>query len=230
MKTIGLIGGMSWESTLLYYKIFNEEIKSRLGGLNSAKCIINSVNFAEIEPLMRKDNWSEIAVIITNIAKSLENTGAELLMMGTNTIHKIADHLEKEIHIPLVHIADTTGEAIKHQNLKKVGLLGTKFTMKEDFYKKRLSNNFDIDVVIPNNEDIELINSIIFKELCLGNFKDKSKQEFLRIIDDLQLAGAEGIVLGCTEIPLIIKQIDLKIPMFNTIRIHAEKAINLSFR
>jgi aspartate racemase len=227
MKTIGLIGGMSWESTLEYYRIINEMVKEKLGGLNSAKILMYSVNFAEIAELQHKDEWSELSQILTDIAVKLENGGAEAVLICTNTMHKVADEVQKGINVPLINIIDVTAERIKNKGLKRVGLLGTKFTMEDEFYRKRLEK-YGIQVLIPDEEGREVVHSVIYNELCVGVIKPESKEAYLKIIQDLSSKGAEGVVLGCTEIPLLIKQEDCDIPIFDTTRIHAEAAVKFA--
>lgn len=225
MKTIGLIGGMSWESSLEYYRILNEKVKKELGGLHSAKTILYSVDFEEIKNLQHESEWGKLTEIMIDAAKSLERAGAEMIVICTNTMHKMAPDVENNINLPLIHIADATAQSIKNLKLKKVGLLGTKFTMEQEFYKNRLIEKHNIDVVVPNDDDRNLVHKIIYNELCLGNIKDLSKQEYIRIINNLIQDGAEGIILGCTEIPLLIKQDDVSVPIFDTTTIHAEMAV-----
>lgn len=225
MKTIGLIGGMSWESSLEYYRILNEKVKKELGGLHSAKTILYSVDFEEIKNLQHEGEWGKLTEIMIDAAKSLERAGAEMIVICTNTMHKMAPDVENNINLPLIHIADATAQSIKNLKLKKVGLLGTKFTMEQEFYKNRLIEKHNIDVVVPNDDDRDLVHKIIYNELCLGNIKDSSKQEYIRIINNLIQQGAEGVILGCTEIPLLIKQDDVPIPVFDTTTIHAEMAV-----
>jgi amino-acid racemase len=225
MKTIGLIGGMSWESSLEYYRIINEKVKEELGGLHSAKSIMYSVDFEKIKNLQHEGKWDELTEIMIDAAKTLEKAGADLVVICTNTMHKMANEVENSINLPLIHIADATAELIKNQKLNKIGLLGTKFTMEQEFYKGRLQEKHHIDVVIPNEEDREIVHKIIYNELCLGNIKDSSKNEYVRIINDLVTQGAQGVILGCTEIPLLVKQNDVSVPVFDTTTIHAEFAV-----
>ena len=227
MKTIGLIGGMSWESSAEYYRIINETVKEKLGGLHSAKCIMYSLDFEEIEKLQHRGKWKEATELMIDAAKRIEKGGADFILICTNTMHKMADEVQSNIKIPLLHIADATAEKIISKGLKKVGLLGTKFTMEEDFYKGRLSK-FGLDVIIPEEDEREIIHSIIYKELCLGEIKGSSKEKFKKIIENLVYKGAEGIILGCTEIPLLIKQEDSPVPLFDTTKIHAQSAVELS--
>ena len=228
MKTIGLIGGMSWESSAEYYRIINETMKEKLGGLHSAKCIMYSVDFEEIEKLQHAGKWKEATEVMIDAAKRVEKGGADFIVICTNTMHKMADEVQSSITIPLLHIADATAEKIRSKGLKKVGLLGTKFTMEEDFYKGRLSNTFGLDVIIPEEDEREIAHDIIYKELCLGEIKKSSKKKFKKIIENLVSRGAEGIILGCTEIPLLIKQEDCSVPLFDTTEIHARSAVELS--
>lgn len=223
MKTIGLIGGMSWESTVTYYRIINETIKDRLGGLHSAKCILYSVDFDEIERYQSSGEWGKSAAVLVDAAQALEKAGADFIVICTNTMHKVAPDISERIHIPILHIADMTAIALKKAAIRTVGLLGTKYTMLEDFYKAVLMDN-DIEVVIPDNEDIETVNRIIYDELCLGIISEESKNTYLKIISKLSKEGAQGIILGCTEIGLLIKQSDTDIPIFDTTLIHAEQA------
>lgn len=225
MKTIGLIGGMSWESSLEYYRIINEETKRRLGGLHSAKSLMYSVDFAEIEELQHKGDWETATHMMIDAAKHLENGGADFVLICTNTMHKMAKDVEKAIAIPLLHIADPTAEAIKAQGLTKVALLGTKYTMEQDFYKGRLIEKFGLDVITPNDTDRQTVHDIIYNELCLGEIKTQSKRQFVEIIKRLERDGAQGIILGCTEIGLLIKQADVSLPVFDTTQLHAEAAV-----
>lgn len=228
MKIIGLIGGMSWESSLEYYKIINETVKSKLGGLHSAKCIMYSVDFEEIELLQHQGKWKELTGIMVAAAKNLKSAGADFIVICTNTMHKMAEDIEREAGIKVLHIAEVTGEKIIEKGLKKVGLLGTKFTMEQDFYKKVLKDKFNIDVVIPEEADREVVHKIIYEELCKGILKDTSREKYKEIISKLQAKGAEGIVLGCTEIPLLIKQKDVSVPVFDTATIHGIAAVEFA--
>ncbi len=212
---------MSWESTASYYKIINEKIKENLGGLHSAKIILYSVDFSEIEEYQSKEQWDKSADILSEIAKKLENAGADFIMICTNTMHKVAPQISQKINIPIIHIAKATANEINNNNLCKIALLGTKYTMTQKFYKQTLIDS-NIDVIIPNKQDIEIVNDIIYNELCLGKITNSSKQKFLEIINKLQLEGAQGVILGCTEIGLLISQNDISIPVFDTTRIHAE--------
>ena len=225
MKTIGLIGGMSWESSLEYYRIINEKVKKELGGLHSAQSILYSVDFEEIQILQHQGEWARLTEIMIDVAKNLEKAGADMIVICTNTMHKMADDVQNEITIPLLHIADATAESIQEHGMNKVGLLGTRFTMEQDFYKTRLSDKYGMDVITPGNNDMDIVHKIIYDELCLGRIVESSKQQFLRIIENLVDNGAEGIILGCTEIPLLVKQTDVSVPIFDTTNIHAERAV-----
>jgi aspartate racemase len=225
MKTIGMIGGMSWESSIEYYRIVNEEIKKALGELHSAKSVMVSVDFAEIEMMQREGRWAEATQAMIDAACHVEAGGADFLIICTNTMHKMADEVQKSIGIPLLHIADATGEVVKAQGLRKVGLLGTKFTMEEDFYRGRLVQKHGLSVIIPDAADREIIHKVIYGELVLGRINPASKAEYVRIIENLVKQGAEGIILGCTEIGLLVKDTDSRVPLFDTTRIHALAAV-----
>lgn len=229
MKTIGLIGGMSWESTLSYYQIINEECKKQLGGLHSAKCILYSVDFDEIEACQRAGEWDRCGDILGDAAKRLETAGADFLVICTNTMHKVVPQIQAYTKLPILHIADATANALLQEDIHTVGLLGTTYTMMQDFYKTRLQDK-GIQVLIPNEEQRTIVNSCIFEELCLGDIKETSKQTFLRIIEDLHRQGAQGVILGCTEIGLLVKQEDTAIPLFDTTLIHAQKAIQTALQ
>ncbi|MEK3995353.1 aspartate/glutamate racemase family protein [Psychrobacillus sp. FSL K6-2365] len=224
MKTIGLIGGMSWESSSEYYRLINEEIKNKLGGLHSAKCILYSVDFDEIERYQANGDWENAGHTLGGVAISLEKAGADFIVICTNTMHKVINYIEEKINIPILHIADATANEIKKNNVNSVGLLGTKYTMIQDFYKSRIEAN-DIKVLIPDNEDIEHINEVIYEELCLGKINQTSKEYFKKAIKSLIDKGAEGIILGCTEIGLLIKQEDSAVPIFDTTVIHAIESV-----
>jgi aspartate racemase len=230
MKTIGMIGGMSWESSLEYYRIVNQSINTRLGGVHSARCLLFSVDFAEIETLQRSGQWAEATQAMVAAARSLEAGGADFVVICTNTMHKMADEVEQSIHIPLLHIADAAAEQIKVKGLNKVGLLGTRFTMEEGFYKDRLAQKHGLEVLIPDQADREIVHRVIYEELVLGRIVPQSKAEYLRIIASLVKDGAEGIILGCTEIGLLVKQADCAIPLFDTTPIHAEAAVEYALR
>ncbi len=224
MKVIGLIGGMSWQSSLEYYRIINETIRQRLGDHHSAKCLMYSVDFAEIEILQHQNRWDKATDFMIDAAKKLEKGGADFVVICTNTMHKMAGEVEKSIHIPLLHIADTTAVVINDKDIKRVGLLGTKFTMEQDFYKGRLLDKYSINVMVPDEEDRQAVHDIIYNELCLGKINNSSRQKYIQIINKLVSGGAKGIILGCTEIPLLIKQKDCPVPVFDTTTIHARAA------
>jgi len=230
MKTIGMIGGMSWESSLEYYRIINEAVKELLGDLHSAKSLMYSVDFAEIEVLQREGRWQDATRAIIQAARAVEAGGADFLIICTNTMHKMADEVQKSISIPLLHIADATAEAIQALGLLRVGLLGTQFTMEQDFYRGRLVEKYALDVLIPDRADREIVHRVIYNELVLGKIVPDSKAEYLRIISALAKAGAEGIILGCTEIGLLVSQADSTLPLFDTTRIHALAAVRYALQ
>ena len=223
MKTMGLIGGMSWESTVSYYQIVNQVIKKELGGLHSAKLLLYSVDFQEIADFQEKGEWEKSGDLLAKAALKLENAGADFIVICTNTMHKVAPEIVARINIPLIHIAEATAETLIETGIHKVALLGTKYTMKEDFYKNKIEDA-GIKVLIPEEEDINIVNTTIYEELCLGIISEKSKREFLRIIAKLKEDGAQGVILGCTEIGLLIKAEDTDLPVFDTTYIHALKA------
>lgn len=225
MKTIGLIGGMSWESSVEYYRIINEEVKQRLGGLHSAKCVLYSVDFQEIEICQRNGEWEKTAQILTDAARSLEAAGADFILICTNTMHKVANEIQAGIGIPLLHIADITAQQVLANKIKTIGLLGTKYTMEQDFYKSRLESQ-GIRVLVPKETDRVIINTVIYDELCRGKIIEESRAQYKRIIEDLIEQGADGIILGCTEIGLLVKPEDSNVPLFDTTRIHAAGAVN----
>ena len=227
MKTIGLLGGMSWESTVTYYQIVNDYIKKELGGLHSAKVVLYSVDFAEIEQCQVNGDWEKSADILSTAAQSLEKAGADFIVICTNTMHKVAPQIQTKIGIPILHIAEATVDELKRQSVTKVALLGTKYTMTQDFYKAKLEQS-GITVLIPDEQDIEIVNAVIYDELCLGIISEMSKATYSRIIGNLAAKGAQGVILGCTEIGLLIQQKDTDLPVFDTTRIHATKAANLS--
>ncbi len=230
MKTIGLIGGMSWESSIEYYRIINETAKEKLGGLHSAKSLMVTVDFAEIEKLQHENRWDEAAQILVKCAQDLERGGADFIVLCTNTMHKLADQIIANVNIPFLHIADATAEKIKATGIKKIGLLGTRFTMEHDFYKGRLINNFELDVLIPNEADREIIHRVIYDELVQGKIMDGSREEYKRIMELLIAQGAEGIILGCTEIELLVKQGDSRVLLFPTTSIHAVSAVEYALK
>jgi aspartate racemase len=223
VKTIGLIGGMSWESTVTYYQIINEVIKSKLGGSHSAKILLYSVDFHEIEECLVKQDWDKGADILTHAAKALELGGADFIAICTNTLHKVVPLIEQHISIPILHIADATADELEKNNIKTIALLGTKYTMTQDFYKDRLLQR-GFEVIIPEEKDIEVVNSVIFNELCMGVIKQESKNEYIRIINSLADRGAQGAILGCTEIGLLVQQKDTAVNVFDTTEIHATRA------
>ncbi|WP_272670631.1 aspartate/glutamate racemase family protein [Providencia sp. PROV147] len=228
MKTIGLIGGMSWESTLLYYQQLNEGIKQHLGGLHSAKIILYSVDFAEIEHYQANGQWDLAAQCLAEAGNRLKLAGADFLVLCTNTMHKVATAIEMETNLPLLHIADATGERIVQYGLKKIGLLGTSFTMEQPFYKDRLTNKFNLDVLTPNLDERKIIHEIIYNELCLGKINQASKKEYQRVMSSLVQQGAEGIIFGCTEITLLVNEKDTTAKVFDTTAIHAQKAVEIA--
>ena len=228
MKTIGLIGGMSWESSAVYYQLINREVQETLGGLHSARTLMFSVDFDEIAALQRDGNWAEIGRLMIDAARRLAAGGAEMILICANTIHIVADAVEKSVDIPLIHIGDAVGEAIKTAGLKKVGLLGTRYTMELDFLKDRLSDRFGIETIIPDKDDRDGVHAIIYDELVKGQIKDESRATYLEIIDRLTANGAEAIILGCTEIPLLVGSADTDAVLFDTTRLHAERAVELA--
>lgn len=225
MKTIGLIGGMSWESSIEYYRIINEAARDRLGGVHSAKSVMVSVDFAEIEELQRAGRWAEATELMIGAARQVENGGADFVLICTNTMHLMADDVQARIDIPLLHIADATAEEIKAQGLGRIGLLGTRFTMEKDFYRGRLVERYGLDVLIPDEEDRESVHRVIYDELVVGEVRSSSKAQYVRIMEKLIAAGAEGIVLGCTEIGLLVDEGDVQVPVFDTTQIHATVAV-----
>jgi aspartate racemase len=225
MKTIGMIGGMSWESSIEYYRIVNQTVREKLGGLHSAKSIMYSVEFAEIEALQHQDRWDELASIMIEAARSLEKGGADFVIICTNTMHKLYDEVQNNIQIPMLNIADATAEKIKTEGIDKIALLGTRFTMEEDFYKGRLADKYGLDVIIPSLEQMEIVHRVIYDELCAGIIKPDSKQKYAEIIQRLVAEGACGVILGCTEIGLLVKPEDSPVPLFDTTEIHAKAAV-----
>ncbi|WNO10734.1 aspartate/glutamate racemase family protein [Teredinibacter sp. KSP-S5-2] len=227
MKTAGLIGGMSWESTMSYYQAINQGIKQKLGGLNSAQIVMYSVNFAPIEKLQHTGDWAGAAEILVDAAKRVEAGGADFILICTNTMHKVYDEIADAVGVPVIHIADATAETLVEKQVRKVGLLGTRFTMGEDFYKSRLNDKYGIEVLIPDEEDRLLVDEVIFNELCLGIINEQSKQEYLRIIQNLHAQGAEAVILGCTEIGMLLSQEDIPVVfLVDTTKIHAQKAVD----
>jgi aspartate racemase len=227
-KTIGIIGGTSWESTLLYYKLINEAVRDRLGNLNSAKILLHSVNYEPIVKLEQEGEWAEIGKQLGSIAKSLQDAGADLLILCCNTLHKVTPSIEAAIKIPFLHIADASGKELFRNKIDKIGLLGTKFTMEDGFYASRLENKFGLEVVVPHLSDRNLVDRIIYQELCQGKVLPESKKDMIRIIHALQHDGAEAVLLGCTELGMILKSEDAKIPVYDTTLMHAQEAVNMS--
>jgi aspartate racemase len=228
MKTIGMIGGMSWESTLSYYKAINEGVKAALGGLNSAQICLYSVNFEPIEKLQHEGKWDETAQLLAQAAKSVEAGGADFLLICTNTMHKVAPEIEAQISIPILHIADATAKQLQQDGIERVGLLGTRFTMEQEFYKGRLQQQFGIDVLIPDAEQRQQVHRVIYEELCLGTIRPESRAQYVEIVEDLHRRGAQAVILGCTEIALLIQQHDTDVPLYDTTKIHAEQAVQLA--
>jgi aspartate racemase len=228
MKTIGLVGGLSWESSKEYYRIINETVNERLGGLHSAKCILHSLDFAEIRKIQQTKGYDEVTKILIDAAQRLEAAGADIVVICANTMHKFVPEIQRKIHVSIIHIADATAEKVLKKGLKKVGLLGTKMTMEEDFYKGRLRERFGIEVLVPDKDERDFIERVIFDELCVGKMNPSSKERFKEIIGNLVDSGAEGIILGCTEIPLLIKQEDVNVPVFDTTEIHAKAAVEFA--
>ncbi len=227
MKTIGLIGGMSWESTVTYYQIINEVVKRELGGLHSAQILLYSVDFAEIEQCQADGDWDKSAEILSAAAQNLEKAGADFILICTNTMHKVAPQIQQSVCVPIVHIVEATAEQLRQHDISRVALLGTKYTMTQDFYKQKLVDA-GIDVIVPDAQDIEMVNDVIYHELCLGVISQSSKEKYLRVIDALAKRGAQGVILGCTEIGLLVQQADAALPVFDTTLIHAEKAAMLA--
>jgi aspartate racemase len=230
MKIIGMIGGMSWESTLEYYRIVNETTKIRLGGFHSSKCVLYSVDFEEVEKLQHLGDWDKLTRLMVDAARRVESAGADFVIICTNTMHKMADEVQGAIRIPIVHIVDVTAEAIRANGAKKVGLLGTKFTMEQDFYKGRLRDKHGLEVLIPSEEERQIVHDILYSELCLGEIKELSKDKFKSIIQNLVDRGAQGVILGCTEIPLIVSQDDYAIPVYDTTTLHAQAAVDFALQ
>ena len=227
MKTIGLIGGMSWESTITYYQLLNEAAKEQLGGLHSAKIFLYSVDFFEIEALMSRGEWDQAAELLGGVAKRLEQAGADCVLICTNTLHKVAPQVQSQITVPLLHIAEAAAEALLARGVTRVGLLGTKYTMTQEFYRDKLVAR-GVEVIIPEGYEIEMVNRVIFDELCLGIVKEDSRAAYLSVIDNLKSRGAEAILLGCTELGLIVSQEDVSLPLFDTTVIHAKAAADFA--
>ncbi|BDG10211.1 aspartate/glutamate racemase family protein [Anaeromyxobacter paludicola] len=225
MKTIGLIGGMSWESSAHYYRLLNEQVKARLGGLHSARCLLASVDFAEVEPLQRADRWEEAGALLNRAALGLERAGADLLLICANTMHKVADRALRGVNVPLLHIGDVTAEAVRAAGLRKVALLGTRYVMEQDFYRRRLEERHGLEVLVPGPADRAEVHRVIFEELVLGKVEPRSKARYLEVMGALVAQGAEGVVAGCTEIGMLVQQADLAVPLFDTTELHARAAV-----
>ena len=230
MKTIGLIGGMSWESSIEYYRIMNEATKARLGGLHSAKSLMYSVDFAEVEFLQHTGKWAEAAHMLVDAAQRLERGGADFIVLCTNTMHKVAGEIQAAVKIPLLHIADPTAQQVKEAGIREIGLLGTRFTMEEEFYKDRISQKYGLHVHIPNAQEREVIHRVIYDELVVGEISQASKEKYIGIIERMVHQGIEGLILGCTEIGLLIHEQDSQVPLFDTTRIHAEAAVEYALQ
>ncbi len=228
MKTIGLLGGMSWESTALYYRWINEGIRNRLGRFHSARIVLISVDFQEVEELQRQNRWTKAGNLLGVYARQIQDAGADFLLLCTNTMHKVADAIESAIHIPFLHIADATAEAIHQQGFTTVGLLGTRFTMEEDFYTHRLEAQYGLTVLVPDPKERQVVHNIIYQELVRGIIRESSREQYLAIINNLKECGAEGIIAGCTEIGMLIQQQHLSIPLFDTAVIHAQRAVQMA--
>ncbi|MGL6409705.1 aspartate/glutamate racemase family protein [Aeromonas veronii] len=228
MKCIGLLGGMSWESTVSYYQALNRGVRAQLGGLHSARVLLNSVDFAEIERLQHAGDWPATARLLAAEARKLQDGGADFLLIGTNTMHKVAPEIEAAIDIPLLHIADATAAKLRADGITRVGLLGTRFTMEQDFYKGRLQERFGLAVLVPDEAGRERVHRIIYDELCLGEIRESSRAEYLAIIEELAAAGAEAVILGCTEIALLVGDARAAVPLYDTTAIHAEAAVALA--
>lgn len=228
MKTIGMIGGLSWESTANYYRDINQGVKARLGGLHSAKIVLNSVDFAEIEVLQHQGRWEEAGDILSEAALSVEKGGADFVVLCTNTMHKVSNQIEAAITLPFLHIADATAAVLRAQSVSKVGLLGTRFTMEDTFYRGRLETEYGIAVEIPEPSGRDIIHRVIYEELCQGIVSDGSRQAFLRVIDELATRGVDGVILGCTEIAMLVSSKDTDVPLYDTARIHTEAAVEMA--
>lgn len=228
MKTIGLLGGMSWQSTVGYYQHINELVALKQGGLHSAKIAMRSVDFAPIAAMQKQDRWQEMGQLLSEEARLIEAAGADCLLICTNTMHLVADQVAEAISIPLLHIADATAQQLQAQQQHKVALLGTVFTMQKAFYKDRIRERFGIEVIVPDSAEQQLVNDVIYNELCVGQVTERSREQFLNIIDTLKLRGAEGVILGCTEIGLLIKQQHSGLPLFDTTHIHASAAVDFA--
>jgi aspartate racemase len=224
-KTIGLIGGMSWESSLHYYRLINEAVRRRLGGLHSAKLVLYSVDFEPIERMQAQDRWSDAGEVLADAARRLERAGADLLVLCTNTMHRVAEQIESSVSIPLLHIADATAAEVKRHQLRRVGLLGTRFTLEQAFYRERLERRHGLEILIPPENDRALVHRVIYEELCLGRIEDSSKAAYRRIAQALVESGAQGVILGCTEIMMLLGSKDVSVPTFDTTELHALAAV-----
>jgi aspartate racemase len=228
LRTIGMIGGMSWESSAIYYRIVNEAVKATLGGHHSAETVMYSVNFDPIKRLQHENKWEEAATSLAQAARKVEQGGADFLLLCTNTMHTVAEAIKEAVSIPLLHIADATAEEVKARRIERVGLLATRFTMEQDFYKGRLAREHGIEVIVPDEEERRIVHDVIYDELCLGEVKESSRQAYRRIMSRLVDRGAEAVILGCTEITMLVGQEDASVPLFDTTRIHAEKAVEMA--
>ncbi|WP_444921271.1 aspartate/glutamate racemase family protein [Microbulbifer sp. CnH-101-G] len=228
VRRIGLLGGMSWESTQLYYKLINQGVNRQLGGLHSAEIILYSVDFARIEKLQRASQWEEAGQVLAQAAQALESAGADCVLICTNTMHKVAEQVATSVDIPLLHIADAVAEILLREDVQKVGLLGTAFTMEQDFYRKYIQEKYGITLIVPTVPDREIVHSVIYEELCKGKIKASSREEYLRIIHFLSAQGVEAVILGCTEIGMLVSQEDIAIPLMDTTLIHANKAVEFA--
>lgn len=228
MKTMGLLGGMSWQSTNTYYSLLNQGIAAALGGLHSARLMLYSVDFDEIEKLQRAAEWEQMGELLAAAAQRVEAGGADFLMICTNTMHKVAPQVEAAITIPLLHLADATGQRLRDAGITRAGLLGTRFTMEQDFYKQRITDKFGIEVIVPEIADIEIVHKVIYDELCLGTIRDESRATYLAVIDRLRGSGAQAVILGCTEIAMLVKQAHTTMPLYDTTTIHCEEAVKLA--
>jgi aspartate racemase len=228
VKRIGLLGGMSWESSAEYYRFLNEEVRARCGGLHSADCLLRSVDFTNVEPLQRAGRWEEAGALLAAEARALTTAGAEVLVLCTNTMHKVADAVTAAVDVPFVHIADATAEAVRADRLRTVGLLATAYTMEQDFYVGRLREMHGINVLVPGAEDRRIVHDVIYDELCVGVVSDSSREEYRRIMLELSERGAQGVLFGCTEIDLLVGPQDAPVPVFDTTRLHVKKAVDLA--
>ncbi len=228
MKTIGLLGGMSWESTLVYYRLINQGVRERLGGLRSAPIILNSLDFAEVEPLQVSGDWPGLTQLLLDAARRVEQAGAEGLVVATNTMHKVADEIESSIGIPLIHVVDVTAAALERDGIERVGLLGTRFTMEDGFWRDRLQRRFGIETIVPEPDQMTTINQVIFEELCHGVIRDDSRRRYLQVIASLNQRGARAVILGCTEIGMLVGPDDIPVPLYDTTELHAAAAVDFA--